>query len=256
MQRETYILKIFRGTPGKQYWESFELPISPGANVISALMEVEKNPINIKGEVVDPIVWEQGCLEEVCGSCAMLVDGKPRQACTALIQDYISDKKREITLAPLSKFPLVRDLIVDRSVMFDNLKEIHGWVATETRGDSFGPKVTPEQQEMLYTLSMCMTCGCCVESCPQIDKEHRFIGPAAIAQAQYFNAYPGDKNAKQRLHVLMKEGGIHQCGQAHNCTRVCPKRLPLAKSISAMGKDVALLAFKSVWARIKKDPSD
>lgn len=258
MHKETYVLKIFRGVPGKQYWESFKLFVSPGANVISALMEIEKNPVNIHGEVVDPIVWEQGCLEEVCGSCSILIDGKPRQACTALIQDYINATKREIVLAPLSKFPLVRDLIVDRSVMFDHLQEIQGWVSAELKGDTFGPQVTPKQQEMLYALSQCMTCGCCVESCPQVDKEHRFIGPAAIAQVHYFNAYPGDKNAKDRLRVLMKDGGVHQCGQAHNCSRVCPKRLPLAKSISIMGKDVALLAFKSVWASLthKKKSDD
>ncbi len=132
IREENYVLKIYRGTPGNQYWEEFELPRGAGENVISALMEIQKNPITREGKKVEPIVWEQGCLEEVCGSCSMLINGFPRQACTALIENYIRDTgKRTITLAPFTKFPLVRDLIVERSQMFENLKQVHAWIATE-----------------------------------------------------------------------------------------------------------------------------
>ncbi|MBM3184621.1 MAG: succinate dehydrogenase iron-sulfur subunit, partial [Chlamydiae bacterium] len=111
----TYTLRIFRGTPGKQYWEEFELSRHPHANVISSLMEIQKRPINKKGEKTTPVVWEQGCLEEVCGSCSMLVNGMPRQACTALIENYIRETGAStITLAPFTKFPLIRDLYVNR----------------------------------------------------------------------------------------------------------------------------------------------
>lgn len=257
---KTFILKIYRGTPGKQYWESFELTLHPGENVISALMEIEKYPVNVHGETVDPVVWEQGCLEEVCGSCALLVNGVPRQACTALIQEYILvTGSREITLAPLTKFPLIRDLIVDRSRMFENLKQIQGWVTAETRGETFGVPVSQEQQELLYALSMCMTCGCCTEACPQISKRNEFLGPAAIAQARYFHTYPGDKNKEKRLQALMDKHGIEGCGQAHNCVRVCPKKLPLTESISAMGREVSKyslkLLFRTIFRRKKKPKS-
>ncbi|EPP36182.1 Fumarate reductase iron-sulfur subunit [Chlamydia avium] len=254
---ETFILKIYRGTPGKQYWDSFELPLHPGENIISALMEIEKRPVNVLGETVNPVVWEQGCLEEVCGSCALLVNGVPRQACTALIQEYIlATKSREITLAPLTKFPLIRDLIVDRTRMFENLKQIHGWVATETQGETFGVKVSREQQELLYALSMCMTCGCCTEACPQVNQRKKFMGPAAIAQVRYFHTYPGDQQKDKRLRVLMSKHGIEGCGQAHNCVRVCPKKLPLTESISAMGREVSKyslkLLFRTLFKRKKK----
>lgn len=236
---KSFILKIYRGEPGNQYWEYFELPFHKGENVISALMEIEKNPINMEGHKVNPIVWEQGCLEEVCGSCAILVNGEPRQACTALILDYIeSTQSNVITLAPLTKFPLVRDLMVDRSVMFSNLEKVKGWVDAELEGDNFGPVVDQKKQSLLYALSMCMTCGCCAEACPQIKQDSDFIGPAAIAQARYFNSYPGDNQAKERLKVLRDAGGISGCGQAHNCVRVCPKKLPLTESISVMGRAV------------------
>src|SRR3990167_4636725 len=100
-----YTLKILRGTTGNQYWEEFEFERHPRANVISSLMEIQKRPVNRKGETTAPVAWEQGCLEEVCGSCSMLVNNRPRQSCTALIEPYIKDTGlTTITLAPFTKF--------------------------------------------------------------------------------------------------------------------------------------------------------
>ena len=247
---DTYILKIFRGNPGKQYWEEFELTLSPMANVISGLMEIQKNPVNRQGERVTPVVWEQGCLEEVCGSCSMLINGKPRQACTGLIAPIVNKTKNStITLAPLTKFPLIRDLIVDRSRMFENLKKVHAWIDADGAYDRGpGPKMSQKTQQLRYLLSTCMTCGCCTEACPQINAHSKFIGPAAIAQVQLFNKHPtGAMNADLRLHVLMEEGGISDCGNAQNCVRVCPKNIPLTDAIAAMGRDVTLQAIRDLF---------
>jgi succinate dehydrogenase / fumarate reductase, iron-sulfur subunit len=244
-----YLLKVFRGTPGNQYWEEFEVPLKPEDNVICSLMEIRKNPINRKGEKVDPIVWEDGCLEEVCGSCSMLVNGFPRQACTAILGNYLK-KSEAITLAPFTKFPLIRDLMIDRSRMFENLKEIHGWIdQDESRGNEFGPLVSPAKQEIMYSLSTCMTCGCCLEACPQINKRSSFIGPAAISQVRLFNAHPTGKMQRHlRLRPLMEEGGISDCGNAQNCVEVCPKNIPLTGSIALIGRDVTLQAFRDVFS--------
>ena len=254
--RESYLLKIFRGTPGIQYWEEFELPLRPGENVISGLMEIQKDPINIKGEKVTPVVWEQGCLEEVCGSCSMLVNGFPRQACTALIENYIRDTtSRTITLAPFTKFPLVRDLIVDRSRMFDNLKTVHAWIDTEGSHETgFGPLISQSKQEIMYALATCMTCGCCSEACPQINSRSKFIGPAAISQARLFDAHPSGKMQRSlRLRPLMEEGGISDCGNAQNCVEVCPKNIPLTDSIAVIGRDVTLQSFRDLFSFQDRD---
>lgn len=246
-----FILKIYRGTPGSQYWEEFELPLRDGENVISALMEIQKNPINRKGDKVTPVVWEQGCLEEVCGSCSMLVNGFPRQACTALIKNYLAkSKSNTITLAPFTKFPLVRDLIVDRSIMFDNLKKVHAWIDTEgSRQKGFGPLISQEKQQVMYSLSTCMTCGCCSEACPQINKQSTFIGPAAVSQARLFNANPtGKMQRHKRLRPLLEKGGISDCGNAQNCVEVCPKNIPLTDSIAVIGRDATLQALRDVFS--------
>lgn len=248
---KSFILNIYRGNPGKQYWEEFELPIQPSINVISALMEIQKNPVNRNGVKVAPVVWEAGCLEEVCGSCSMLINGRPRQACTALIEPIIKETgNRTITLAPFTKFPLVRDLIVDRSLMFENLKKVHAWIDVDgayNRGP--GPKISPERQELMYTLSTCMTCGCCVEACPQVNAKSKFVGPQVIAQVRLFNANPTGKMQKaRRLHPLMEEGGLEDCGNAQNCGKVCPKHIPLTEAIAAVGRDVTLQAFKDMFS--------
>jgi succinate dehydrogenase / fumarate reductase iron-sulfur subunit len=246
----TFILKIYRGHPENQYFEEFEIELTPFVNVVSCLMRIQKNPVNIHGKRVEPIVWEQGCLEEVCGSCSMLINGYPRQACTALIEPILKEtNNRTITLAPFSKFPLVRDLIVDRSIMFENLKKVHAWIDVDTSYDRGpGPKISPEKQEVMYALSTCMTCGCCVEGCPQVNKTSKFLGPQIIAQVKLFNDNPTGKMQEiSRLRPLMGEGGLAECGNAQNCVRVCPKGIPLTDAIAAMGRSITKQIFKDLF---------
>lgn len=238
---KTFTLRIFRGTPEKQYWEEFVLELKPYYNVTSALMDVQKRPINKKGERVTPVAWEQGCLEEVCGSCSMLINGRPRQGCTALIEQLLSASgSNTVALAPFTKFPLVKDLVVNRDSMFESLIKIRGWIDTDDSQDrGFGPKVSPEVQEEIYLLSTCMTCGCCSEACPQVNAHSEFMGPAPISQVRLFNAHPvGKLMAAERLRPLMKEGGVSACGNAQNCKEVCPKKIPLTESIAVMGRAV------------------
>src|SRR5690349_22644333 len=101
-----------------EYWETFAIPYRRNLNVISALMEIRKNPITIEGKQTTPPVWDMSCLEQVCGICTMVIDGKVRQSCSALIDDLLLESSGEtVTLQPMSKFPNVRDLKVDRSKM-------------------------------------------------------------------------------------------------------------------------------------------
>src|SRR5271166_6250484 len=98
-------------------WERFELPWRPGMNVISSMMEIATNPVTADGRSTTPIAYDSNCLEEICGSCAMLINGKARMACSALVDNL----ELPIRIEPLTKFPLVRDLSVDRQFMFDSL---------------------------------------------------------------------------------------------------------------------------------------
>lgn len=245
----TFILRILRGVPNEQYWEEFELALTPFLNVTTALMEVQKNPINKKKQKVTPVAWEQGCLEEVCGSCSMLINGRPRQGCTALIHQLLeATGGNVVTIAPMTKFPLVKDLVVNRQSMFENLKKVHAWVEVDDALDKgLGPKISQKVQDTRYTLSTCMTCGCCTEGCPQVNAHSKFMGPAPISQARLFNSHPvGKLTAEERLRPLMEEGGISDCGNAQNCVEVCPKNIPLTESIAVMGRQVAKQALKDM----------
>lgn len=250
MTKGSFQFKIYRGTPNNQYWEVYELEREEGLNIISALMDIRENPITIEGKEVAPIVWEDGCLEEVCGSCSMLVNGFPRQACSTLVENIIEEYgSTEITLAPFTKFPLIRDLWVDRSVMFEHLKKIQGWIETDNSLDQgFSPKMSQELQELRYSLARCMTCGCCSQSCPQVNDKSEFMGPAPIAWARYFNSHPtGEYTKSKRLEPMMTDAGVISCGNAQNCVKVCPKNIPLTEAIGAVGKDVTKEFFKKIF---------
>lgn len=235
---KTVRVRIRRGTDrNAMHWEEFALPWEPQMNVISALMAIQRNPVTADGKATTPVVWEQACLEEVCGSCTMVINGKVRQACTALI-DVLSPHGEVVTLEPMTKFPLVRDLIVDRSRMFAALRRVKAWIELDgTHGLGPGPRQAPEVQEETYPLARCMTCGCCLEACPNVNDSTKFIGAAAISQVRLFNLHPSGKNtAGERLDALMQEGGIADCGKAQNCVQVCPKEIPLTESIAVVGR--------------------
>jgi succinate dehydrogenase / fumarate reductase iron-sulfur subunit len=235
-------------------WDEFEIPYREKLNVISALMEVRKNPTNIKGDEVEPPAWEAACLEEVCGSCTMIVNGMVRQACAALIDQVgeLDGDRIEVTLEPMSKFPVVRDLIVDRSSMFESLIKIHGWVPIDGSYDlGMAPPQEDSIRQLRYALSRCMTCGCCLEACPQFGERTEFIGPAALGQTLLFNLHPIGKSVEgERLEAITDETGITNCGNAQNCVKVCPKGVPLTDAIAQLNRDTTVYKVKK-WFGLK-----
>jgi len=231
--------------------EVFRLPYRPNANVISCLQEIQRSPVTADGTPTTPVVWDCSCLEEVCGACTMIVNGGVRQACTALI-DQLGGT---VTLEPLSKFPLVRDLMVDRQRMFEALKRVRAWVPMDGSHDlGPGPRQSPRDQEWMYQLSTCMTCGCCLEACPQVNENSAFMGAAAVSQVRLFNGHPtGALHKAERLRALMSEDGVQGCGKAQNCVEVCPKGIPLTTSLAEMFRETTVQAIKD-WVRREPSP--
>ena len=247
MAAKTVQMKIRRqaSPEAEPVWEEFELAWKPGMNVISAMMDIAANPVTKQGKPTTPIAYDSNCLEEICGSCAMIINGRARMACSSLIDKL----EQPVTVEPLSKFPLVRDLTVNRSVLFENLKRVKAWVPVDGTYDlGSGPRVTQKKQEEAYPLSNCISCTICMEVCPQFTKETNFVGAAAISQVALFNDHPTGAALKEdRLHALMGDGGIHECGYAQNCAESCPKGIPLTRSISRVGGDVMVQAIKDLF---------
>ena len=230
------------------YEEVFQVPYKPRLNVISLLMEIQANPVNAAGKTVGAPVWDQACLEEVCGSCTMRVNGRVKQACSALIDknSEVVGNVRKIRLEPMSKFPTVRDLVVDRSKMFENLKKIQGWIPIDGTYDlGPGPRMSQKEQQLAYDFSRCMSCGCCLEACPQVNEKNAFIGPAALGQVRLFNSHPtGALNKDDRLESISGPDGIASCGNAQNCVQVCPKEIPLTRAIAELHRDTTVYRIK------------
>jgi succinate dehydrogenase / fumarate reductase iron-sulfur subunit len=239
--------------PGKpSRWETFEVPAERGGNVISCLQQIAARPVTTDGTRSTPVVWDANCLEEVCGACTMVINGKARQSCSALIDTLAPNDGDTITLEPMSKFPIVRDLWVDRSRAFANLTRVKAWVPIDgTYALGEGPREKADSQATRYVLSTCMTCGCCMEACPQFLLEEdpaawdsSFSGAHAISQARLFNMHgTGSQLKGDRLDSIMGPGGITDCGNAQNCVQVCPKEIPLTESIATIGRAATLHAI-------------
>ncbi|MFN2387356.1 MAG: succinate dehydrogenase iron-sulfur subunit [Thermoanaerobaculia bacterium] len=227
------------------YWERYSIPYVPRQNVISVLMILAKDPKTREGKKTSPVVYDRACLEEVCGSCAMRINGVARMACSALIDSL----DQPIRLEPLGKFPVLRDLSVDRGMMFEALKRVRAWVPIDGTYDlGPGPRMAEAERQLAYEYSKCITCGNCLDVCPQVNGRSNFIGAAAIAQARLFNSHPtGKMNAAERLEALMAEGGVDDCGNAQNCVRICPKSIPLTTAIAEMYRATTVHGLKKLF---------
>ncbi|MCH7924350.1 MAG: succinate dehydrogenase iron-sulfur subunit, partial [Planctomycetes bacterium] len=227
-------------------WMTYEIEYEPGMNITAVLQRIAANPVTVDNQKTAPVAYDACCLEEVCGACTMVINGQVRQACTALVDRLLSENPSEIELQPMTKFPVVRDLVVDRERLFQALKKTKAWIDVDGYYDMGpGPQQTREAQEASYPLSECMSCGCCLEACPEYTKveltqqsdenpkefqqrkeaayDASFVGAHAISQVMLFNSHPiGKLTSAVRLDVLMQEGGIQNCGNAQNCVAVCP----------------------------------
>src|SRR6201981_1278900 len=199
MVEKKVIVKVKRqvSPQGAPYWEEFVLDWRPSMNVIICLRDIAENPVTRDGKKTTPISYDSNCLEEVCGSCAMLINGRTRMACSALVDNL----DQPIRLEPFTKFPVVRDLAVDRGVLFENLKRVKAWVPVDGTYDlGPGPRLQPVEQEQAYPISRCISCCCCMEACPQFNDHTGFVGAATIAQVRLFNSHPtGTVLKRERL---------------------------------------------------------
>ena len=198
------ILHILRrkNAEAKPYWEDFTYETTDeGATVATALAST-------------PVVWEHSCLQRRCGACAMVINKTPALACNTRLSEISTDV---IRLEPLRKFPVIEDLLVDRSVMMQNLRRLSVWLEEEARTGSEG---------MAFEAARCLQCGLCLEVCPNFAAGVAFAGMAAMAPMSRLIARLSEGERK-RIARAYQKGVYSGCGKSLACRDICPAQLPI-----------------------------
>jgi succinate dehydrogenase / fumarate reductase, iron-sulfur subunit len=220
---------------------------APGISVQAALVLARTAQDGAPPMQGGSIAFEGECLEGVCGACAMLINGRVALACTTLIGE-VADKQQRVRLAPMKKFPLVRDLVVDRSRLARTLSSVP--VAGPPTPGAPLPHAMPSATEArkLARLDQCHRCGACLEACPQYGAHSEFVGAATLHEVHVRNSTPGAKHERrERIEAMMAPGGVQHCGKAQNCVEVCPADLPLVDSIQSIARETSKRLLFGWW---------
>ena len=222
--------KIYRWTPDdgqKPRVDTYEVDMDAcGPMVLDAL-------IKIKNETDSSLTFRRSCREGVCGSCAMNIDGTNTLACTK----YISDVKGDIKIYPLPHMPVVKDLVPDLNVPYAQLASIEPWLKTVTPTPEKEWKQSHEDRKKIDDHYECILCACCTTSCPSYWwNSDRYLGPAALLQANRWISDSRDEATGERLDNLEDPFRLYRCHTIMNCSKACPKGLNPAKSIAEIKK--------------------
>jgi succinate dehydrogenase / fumarate reductase iron-sulfur subunit len=222
------LVKIKRqiSSDSEPYWQSFTYD-GPEHVTVSAILDAlnyTDDLYDIYGNSAPRIRWECSCMQAICGGCAMVINGVPALACTTFADEV---KGEELVLEPLSKFPVVADLIVDRSIIYENLSSAKAYLETEAVSNK-------KEHEHQYSVSKCLKCGLCLEVCPNYHPGADFFGAVLANESYLITTQSANKNSQ-----LVKEYKEHFgafCSKALSCQTVCPAGIETLTSILKMNR--------------------
>ncbi len=224
-------LRIARYNPGtdaKKRYASYEVPVEKWTTVLEAILDVKRHLDHSVGV-------RYSCRQATCGSCGMLINGRPRLACFTKIDELKSDV---ITVEPMANFPVMRDLAVRFDSLFASHRKVKPYVmgagGEDVPEDAKGMVQTPEQLEKFVQFSGCIKCGLCNSACPTMATDSEFVGPQALAQAYRYMADSRDSGGDTRLKIIDESHGIWRCHFAGSCSQVCPKGVDPAMGIQLL----------------------
>ena len=232
-------LRISRYNPkhdDSSIFTEFIIPYEKWTTVLDAILEVKKY-------FDHSVAVRYSCRQASCGSCGMMINGKPRLACFTKISELNSNV---ITVEPMNNFPIIRDLAVKFERMFESHHKIKPYLIrddTELESDAKEFLQTPKEVEQYIQFANCIKCGLCNSACPTMATDSSFVGPQALAQAYRYVADSRDKGKDSRLKIIDESHGIWRCHFAGSCSQVCPKGVDPAMGIQLLRG--YLLGFRS-----------
>jgi succinate dehydrogenase / fumarate reductase iron-sulfur subunit len=222
-------LRIRRYDPDKSpkaYWQEYDVEVDPMDRVLDALNFV-------KWRQDGSLTYRRSCAHGVCGSDAMIINGRNRLACKVLIRDV----GRKVQLEPMRGFSVVKDLVVDMEPFFAKYRSVQPYLINDEPPPEHGERLqSPEQRAVYDDTTKCILCGACTGSCPPFWSNSEFVGPASIVQAHRFIFDSRDHGTEQRLAVLNQREGVWRCRTVFNCVDACPRDIDITKAIGDIKK--------------------
>lgn len=236
---KTITLRVAKFNPKRDHekkWIDFQVPYQKWTTVLDIILEAKKH-------LDHSIAVRYSCRQATCGSCGMIINGRPRLACFTKISELNSDV---ITVEPMKNFPIIRDLAVSFDRLFKTHNALKPFVIrddSEITGKTTELLQTPEELDNYIQFANCIKCGLCNSACPTMATDSSFIGPQALAQAYRYIADNRDKGKDDRLKIIDDSHGIWRCHFAGSCSQVCPKGVDPAMGIQLLRG--YLLGFRS-----------
>ncbi len=223
--------KIFRFDPQTDkgpYFRHYSVAAEPEERILDCLNR-------IKWEQDGTLSYRMSCAHGVCGSDGMKINGTCRLACQALVKDY---QCPEVVLEPLPVFPVLKDLVVDMEPFLERIKSLQPYLLAPSAEPEAERKQTPAERKKLGEVIRCILCACCTSSCPVNWVNDKYVGPAALVWAHRFIFDSRDGEQAARLRRLDQPDGAWGCVSHFECTRVCPKEIPVTKSINQIKQEI------------------
>jgi succinate dehydrogenase iron-sulfur subunit len=216
-------LSVYRWTPGgRERWQAFAVDAGADTTVLDALVEIQRRQ--------DPsLAFRYACRVGMCGSCAMVVNGRERWACRTRLATLGSGPVR---VRPLYHFPLLRDLVVDMSPFASKLRSVGAALVPAADAEPYAliAADSAERRDIDPAIE-CIGCGMCVSACTMVAHNERFPGPAALNRAFTLARDSRDAGQEARWSVLLADDALARCHGQGNCTEVCPMGLAPTTSI-------------------------
>jgi succinate dehydrogenase / fumarate reductase iron-sulfur subunit len=217
-------LRIRRFNPeadAEPHWEEYTVSAEPSDRVLDLLHQV-------KWYQDGTLTFRRSCAHGVCGSDAMLINGRNRLACEYLVKDAGT----RIDVEPIRGLPLVKDLLVDMDPFFDQYKSVMPWLVNdEPVEDGRERRQSPEDRERYEDTSRCILCAACTTSCPVFWSDSSYVGPAAIVNAHRFLTDSRDHAHEERLEIMADANGVWRCRTVLNCVEACPRDIKITRAI-------------------------